>query len=118
MVLFNTTAKKAEAWDFMRSYFTDKRDSLWLAITNYLPVRDDLLSNSIFKLYFEDNPEIKRYAVTAALSVPLSITPHTVQIQTILNRELWQPIIYGLKSPLATSEDANSAINRILRSGP
>ncbi|MCH8837872.1 MAG: extracellular solute-binding protein [Candidatus Marinimicrobia bacterium] len=118
MVLFNSTAKKAQAWDFMRHYFTDEHDSLWLAITNYLPVREDLLSNSIFKLYFEDNPEIKRYAVTTAFSVPLSITPHTVQIQTILNRELWQPIIYGLKSPLAASRDANSAINRILRSGP
>ncbi|HDY89826.1 MAG TPA: extracellular solute-binding protein [bacterium] len=118
LVLFNSTIKKDKAWDFILHYFSDEHDSLWLAITNYLPAREDLLSNSIFKTYFEENPQIKHYALISEFSVPLSITPHTVQIQTILNRELWQPIIYGLKSPVAASGDANSAINRILKSGP
>ncbi len=118
IVLFNSTAKKDQAWDFISHYFSDKHDSLWLAITNYLPVREDLLSNSIFRNYFDDNPAIRSYALTTEFSVPLSITPHTVQIQTIINRELWQPIIYGLKSPVTASRDANSAVNRILQSGP
>ena len=118
MVLFNSTRNKDIAWDFMMNYFSEEHDSLWLDITNYLPVREDLLSNPIFEKYFDDNPAIKRYALITEFSVPLSITPHTVQIQTILNRELWQPIIYGLKSPVVASKDANSAINRILKSGP
>ena len=102
----------------MVNYFSDEHDSLWLEITNYLPVREDLLSNSIFKNYFEDNPEIRRYAHASEFSIPLALTPLTVRIQTILNRELWQPIIYGLKSPVIASRDANIAINRILKSGP
>ncbi len=118
MILFNSATKKDKAWDFMLHYFNDEHDSLWLEITNYLPAREDLLSNSIFKRYFDDNPEIMIYAQISEFSVPLSITPHTVQIQTILNRELWQPIIYGMKPPVAASRDANSAINRILKSGP
>jgi hypothetical protein len=48
----------------------------------------------------------------------LVLTPQTVEIQTILNRELWQPIIFGLKSPAIASRDANQTIQRILKSGP
>jgi multiple sugar transport system substrate-binding protein len=89
-----------------------------LELTNYLPAREDLVSNPIFTEYFNNNPDIKSYAETLDFSVPLVLTPQTVEIQTILNRELWQPIIFGLKTPSAASRDANQTIRRILKSGP
>ncbi len=118
MVLFNNAHNKEQAWDFMKWYFNGEHDSLWLELTNYIPAREDLVSNSIFTEYFNTNPNIKFYAETLSYSVPLVLTPQTVEIQTILNRELWQPIIFGLKSPLAASRDANQTIQRILKSGP
>ena len=118
MVLFNTSPHHDRAWEFMKWYFSDGHDSLWLELTNYLPAREDLASNPKFGDYFNDNPDIESYAAAFELSVPLVLTPQTVEIQTLLNRELWQPIIFGLKSPLTASRDANLAIQRILDSGP
>ena len=118
MVLFNTSRKKGESWDFMKWYFSGGHDSLWLELTNFLPAREDLIDNPIFIEYFNDNPDIKLYAEALDFSVPLVLTPQTVEIQTILNRELWQPIIFGLKSPAIASRDANQTIQRILKSGP
>ena len=118
MVLFNTSQKKGEAWDFMKWYFSGGHDSLWLELTNYLPAREDLIGNPIFIEYFNNNPDVKLYAEILDFSVPLVLTPQTVEIQTILNRELWQPIIFGLKSPAIASRDANQTIQRILKSGP
>ncbi|MEE8437489.1 MAG: extracellular solute-binding protein [Candidatus Neomarinimicrobiota bacterium] len=118
MVMFNTSQKKGEAWDFMKWYFSGRHDSLWLELTNFLPAREDLIDNPVFTGYFNNNRDIKLYAKALNYSVPLVLTPQTVEIQTILNRELWQPLIFGLKSPLAASRDANQTIRRILKSGP
>jgi multiple sugar transport system substrate-binding protein len=87
-------------------------------VTNFIPAREDLIGNPIFIEYFNNNPDIKLYAETLDFSVPLVLTPQTVEIQTIINRELWQPIIFGQKLPLEASSDANQIIKRILKSGP
>ena len=118
LALFNTSQNREKAWDFIKWYFSDRHDSLWLEITNYLPAREDLTTNPIFIEYFSDNPNMGIYAAAFEQSVPLVMTSQTVEVQTLLNRELWQPIIFGLKSPLKASRDANTAIERILKSGP
>ena len=118
MVLFESSNNKDKAWEFMKWYFSGEHDSLWIALTNYLPAREDLTSNPIFTRYFDDNPTAKLYADILDFTVPLVLTAKTVEIQTSLNRELWQPIIFGTKSPVQASRDANIAIRRILKSGP
>ena len=118
MVLFESSNNKDKAWDFMKWYFSGEHDSLWIALTKYLPAREDLTSNPIFASYFDDNPNAKLYADIAEYIVPHVLTAKTVEIQTSLNRELWQPIIYGTKSPAEASRDANIAIQRILKTGP
>ncbi|MCH7820245.1 MAG: extracellular solute-binding protein [Candidatus Marinimicrobia bacterium] len=118
MVLFESSNNKDKAWEFMKWYFSGEHDSLWIALTNYLPAREDLTTNPIFTSYFDDNPITKLYADILDLSVSHVLTAKTVEIQTILNRELWQPIIFGVKTPVQASRDANIAIQRVLESGP
>jgi len=118
MVLFESSNNKDKAWEFMKWYFSGEHDSLWIALTNYLPAREDLTNNPIFTRYFVDNPNAKLYADILDYTVPHVMTAKTVEIQTSLNRELWQPIIFGTKSPAQASRDANTAIQRILKSGP
>jgi len=118
MVLFESSNNKQKAWEFMKWYFSGEHDSLWITLTNYLPAREDLTSNPIFTRYFDDNPTAKLYAEILDFTVPHVLTAKTVEIQTSLNRELWQPIIFGAKSPVQASRDANIAIQRILKSGP
>ena len=117
MVLFNNSIKKKQAWEFMQWYFTEEHDVLWLETTNYLPARDDLMTNIAFSDYFEQKPEMKIYARATRHTVPVALTPQTVQIQTILNRELWQPIVFGVKTPAEAARDANKTIERIMKSG-
>ena len=118
MVLFKSSINKDKAWEFMKWYFSGEHDSLWITLTNYLPAREDLTTNPIFTRYFDVNPTAKLYAEILDFTVPHVMTAKTVEIQTILNRELWQPIIFGTKSPVQASHDANMAIQRILKSGP
>lgn len=118
MVLFESSNNKDKAWEFMKWYFSGEHDSLWISLTNYLPAREDLTTNPIFIKYFLDNPNTKLYADIVEFTVPIVLTAKTVEIQTILTRELWQPIIFGTKSPTEASRDANVAIERILESGP
>ena len=118
MVMFKSSNNKDKAWEFMKWYFSGEHDSLWIALTNYLPAREDLTNNPIFTRYFDDNPNTKLYADIVDFAVPHVLTAKTVEIQTSLNRELWQPIIFGAKSPAQASRDANIAIQRILKSGP
>ena len=117
MVLFNNSIKKKQAWEFMQWFFTEEHALQWMETTNYLPARDDLMTNVAFNDYFEQKPEMKIYAMATRHTVPLALTPQTVQIQTILNRELWQPIVYGTKTPAEAAHDANKTIERIMKSG-
>ncbi len=118
MVLYSNSKNKKQAWEFMKWFLSDKHDLLWMQKTNLLPTREDLLTNSIFKEYFEENPKLKLYANMVNYSAPLALTPHTVEIQMILNRELWQPIIFGKKNPLEAARDANKTIEKFMKSGP
>jgi len=101
----------------MQWFFTEEHALQWMETTNYLPARDDLMANAAFSGYFEQKPEMKIYAMATRHTVPLALTPQTVQIQTILNRELWQPIVYGTKTPVEAARDANKTIERIMKSG-
>jgi multiple sugar transport system substrate-binding protein len=118
MVLFNTTRKKREAWEFMQWYFSGNHDSLWLEMANFLPVREDLLTNPYFQDYFHRNPEMMVYARAMEAHMSLVLSSRTVELQTILTRELWQPIVFGVQEPSRACRDANKAIERLLRSGP
>ena len=118
MAIFESSNNKDKAWEFMKWYFSGEHDSLWIDLTNYLPAREDLTTNPVFTTYFDENPKAKLYADNLDFSVSHVMTAKTIEIQTILNRELWQPIIFGVKSPAQASKDANTAIQRILESGP
>ncbi|RMD94153.1 MAG: extracellular solute-binding protein [Calditrichaeota bacterium] len=117
MVIFSYSKKRKRAWEFMKWFFSDEHDLLWMEITHYLPARDDLLTNPSFKLYFEKNSTMKLFAESIRYAAPLVLSPQTVQIQTLLNRELWQPIVFGAKTPIQAVRDANKSISQLLHSG-
>ena len=117
LVIFNQSTNKQRAWEFIRWFFSDAHDRLWLETTHYLPARDDLLTNPKWASFFQTNPALKRYAESIPFSASLAPSPKTVQIFSIINRELWQPLIYQMKSPAKAVMDANTSISKLLHSG-
>lgn len=118
VVMLTKDKKKQEiAWEFMQWYFSDiKHDVRWLELTNMLPSREDVLDRADFQAYLAEHTNLAEYAKLLAYSVPPALNSKTIELQTRLNEVLWEPVIYGKKTPEKALNDAEKALNSIIQS--
>lgn len=107
--------KREEAWEFMKwLYTTPENDLTWLELDGEPCSREDLLTNPVFQEFFKKNPKIKEFAEMVPFAVPPPTNPEVVAIQTIFQKEAWQPIVFGKKTPEQALEDAKREIEKYL----
>lgn len=117
MVMFAQSEKKAEAWEFIKWYFSDvQHDVAWLEATNMPPVREDLVENAAFSDYWGAHPVVKKYAEGVPYSVPPALIAKTIEVQQIMGREMIEPIWFGTKESDQAMADAVKAIEEFLKS--
>lgn len=115
LVIFKTTKHPKEAWDFVKWVFSrEDFDLKWLEYTKMPPAREDLLTNDIFKGFWDQNPLAAQYAKYVPYAVPPATISMTVDVQDLMTVELVEPLMYGTKDPQKALDDAVKAINRIL----
>ena len=115
LVIFKTTKHPKEAWDFVKWVFSrEDFDLKWLEYTKMPPAREDLLTNDIFKGFWDQNPLAAQYAKYVPYAVPPATVSMTVDVQDLMTVELVEPLMYGTKDPQKALDDAVKAINRIL----
>lgn len=116
MVMLTKDSKKQEiAWEFIKWYFSDiKHDVKWLEITNMLPAREDVLERAEFASYLDEHSMLAEYARLLPYSIPPALNSKTIELQTKLNEVLWEPVIYGKKTPEQGLNDAEKALNAII----
>ncbi|PNR96691.1 extracellular solute-binding protein [Petrotoga sp. 9PWA.NaAc.5.4] len=115
LVIFKTTKHPKEAWDFVKWVFSrEDFDLKWLEYTKMPPAREDLLTNDIFKDFWDQNPLAAQYAKYVPYAIPPATISMTVDVQDLMTVELVEPLMYGFKSPQKALDDAVKAINRIL----
>lgn len=116
VMLTKDKRKQAVAWNFIKWFFSDIRhDVKWLEMTNMLPSREDVLERKEFAEYLSGNPELAEYAKLLPYAVPPALNSKTIELQTKLNEVLWEPVIYGKKTPAKALSDAEKELNKIIK---
>jgi len=118
MVMFTQSRHKAEAWEFIKWYFSEvQHDVGWLEATNMPVVREDITTNPAFDAYWADHPVVKAYAEGVPYSVPPALVATTIEVQRIMGREMIEPVWFGTKSAEEAMADGVAAIEDYLTLG-
>ncbi|WP_407644176.1 ABC transporter substrate-binding protein [Falsibacillus albus] len=95
-------------------YSNPKNDEKWLEKTNLPPARDDLTTNETFKDFFDKNPALQPYAAAVPNAIPPMDNAKYNDLQTIIGREAFNPVVKGEKSPDKAWKDMKKAFEGAL----
>lgn len=111
IVIFNTCKNPQLAWEFL-SFFCNKENELeFIKITTQYPRRKDLLTDSLYIKYFNDNPMLKIFAKQAKYVRGTDASPVLKEVFDLISMEYEACVIYGVKSPEDAVRDAAKAVN-------
>jgi len=99
IVIFSNTKHPKETWEFAKFLVSRENDLKLLEMTNQLPLRKNLLRDSVFVPYFERNPLMKRFAHQARYCRGVDYSPVLKEIFDAISQEFEACVIYGVKSP-------------------
>nr|WP_206076301.1 extracellular solute-binding protein [Marinitoga lauensis] len=115
LVIFKSSKVQKEAWDFVKWVFSNpENDKLWLEMTKMPPARSDLLTNNLFKEFFDKNPLAAQYAKYVGYAVPPALISKTVDVQDEMTVSLIEPLMYGKADAETAVKNSVKKINRII----
>ena len=115
IVVFNTCKQPQKAWNFIKTLIDKEGDKKLLEITTQLPNRKNLETDSIFKEYFESHPKMKIFAKQANYLKGVDNSEVIVEVFDIISQEYEACVIYNKKTPEKAMEDAEKAVNNLLK---
>ncbi|UOQ45004.1 extracellular solute-binding protein [Halobacillus salinarum] len=111
-----TKEEQQAAFDFVKWVYSNPENDLkWLKDTSLPPARDDLSSNDTFTAYFEENPQLVKFAKNIPNAVPPIDNEKTVEIQEAIGKQAVNPVVKGDKDPEAAWKDMKDAIDGVLK---
>jgi len=114
IAIFSTTEHPKESWEFVKFLITGEHDLLMLEITNQVPVRGDLLTNSLFARYFAKNPLMVKFAQQAVHTRGMDTVADLKEIFDAISQEYEICAVYGRKSPAEAVRDAAQRCRAIM----
>ena len=111
IVIFNTCKAPKIAWEFLKFFLNEKNEKKFLEITDQLPRRKDLLANSLFEDYFNNNPLMMKFAQQAKRIRGIEQELYLKEVFDIISQEYEASVIYGVKSTKQALADAEKAVN-------
>lgn len=111
IVIFNTCKNLELAWKFLSFMTNTANDLKFLEITTQFPRRKDLLTDSSFISFFDENPMMKTFAKQAKYVRGTDASPVLKEVFDIISQEYEACVIYNIKSPEDAVEDAANAVN-------
>lgn len=115
MAIFSATKHPAEAWEFAKFMLTRANDLRLLELCDQLPLRKNLLSDTVFQVYFENNPMMREFADLLPSTVGVDNSPYLQEVFEAISQEYEASCIYGKKSPADALRDAAKKSERLLR---
>lgn len=107
--------KQRAAWEFISWVFKKASNDLkWLQQTGLLPVRGNLTNQDGFQNYFENNPQMIKYAENIPNAVPALKISNWSKVQKELGDEAVVPVIRGKKKPKEAWEDWKLTVKKML----
>ena len=115
IVIFNSCNKPNAAWKFIESLITRDGDLKLLEFTGQLPNRKNMQSDPFFQDFFDENPKLKVFAEQANYVRGVDNCEVIVEVFDIISQEYEACVIYNKKTPEKALEDAEKAVNNLLR---
>ena len=97
--IFNTTKYPKEAWQFAKWLISRHADKRLLEICDQIPMRKNLLSDSLFADYFKQKPVMKKFALQAPYTRGVDGVADLKEIFNAISQEYEASVIYGRRSP-------------------
>ncbi len=114
IVIFNTCKNKILAWQFIKSLISKEGDFELLKMTNQIPRRKDLTTDKEFSDFFNDNPEMRPFALQAKYVKGPDNSPVLKEVFDAISQQFEECVVYGKKSPKEAVKDAADDVNLIL----
>ncbi|MBN2008270.1 extracellular solute-binding protein [candidate division KSB1 bacterium] len=99
IVIFKNTKYPNESWKFMKYLISRKNDLRLLELADQLPIRKNILQDSLFIPYFAKNPMKVKFAHQAQYVRGADSSPVLREIFDAISQEFEASVIYGAKSP-------------------
>lgn len=104
--IFRSGENPEIAWDFVKFYVSKYSDKRLLEITNQMPLRRGLLTDSYYADYFQKNPRYRFFAQMVPNIVGVDNSIYVQEIFDIISQEFDAACIQGVKSPVEGIHDA------------
>jgi multiple sugar transport system substrate-binding protein len=114
IVIFSTCQQPQVAWEFVKFMVSRRSDLRLLELTNQLPMRKDLLSDSLFSGYFAENPRMVAFARQAEHVRGIDQSPVMKEIFDAISQEYEAAVVYATKSPEQAVQDAAQRVRLIM----
>ena len=114
IVIFSTCARPEAAWEFVKFLVSRKNDYRLLELATQLPVRKDLLTDSLFLNYFEANPRMLPFAEQLQYVRGVDQSPVMKEIFDAISQEYEAAVLYQTKTPEQAIHDIARRVRLIL----
>jgi multiple sugar transport system substrate-binding protein len=111
IVIFNTCQDPERAWQFLRTMLTSEADLEFLKLSSQIPRRKDLLTDSRFTSYLDQNPDLKPFALQATYLRGMDSSPNMKEVLDLISNEYEACVVYAKKTPEEGIRDAAQAVN-------
>ena len=112
--IFTTTKHPRQAWAFVKFLVSPQQDLSLLKIASQLPVRKNLLSDSLFGDYFAENPKMVRFANQAQHTRGVDAAPELREIFDAISQEFEACCVLGRRTPEEAIQRAAERAREIL----
>ncbi len=114
IVIFSTCRHPREAWQFVRFMVSRRSDLNLLKICSQLPVRKNLLRDSLFAPYFKANPRMIKFANYVPYTRGVDAVPEMKEIFDAISFEFEACAILGKRTPKEAVHRAAERCRQIL----
>jgi multiple sugar transport system substrate-binding protein len=111
IVIFNTCKNPQVAWEYIKTLIDIEGDLSLMNITNQLPRRKNISSDSLFTDYFLQNPKMKIFAMQSEYVRGTDRSPVLKEVFDLISQEYEACVVYGIKTPEQAVKDAYDAVN-------
>jgi len=114
IVIFSTCRQPRRAWEFVKFMIDKENDLRFLEISNQLPRRKNLFSDSLFQPFFAQHPRMKPFARQAQFVRGTDICPVLKEVFDAISQQYEACVIYNRKTPEKAIKDAARVVRLLL----
>lgn len=97
--IFQSTKHPEIAWEFVKFYVSETADKRLMEITNQMPLRRGLLTDSLYQDYFNENPRYRFFAEMVPHIVGVDNSIYVQEIFDIISQEFDAACIQRVRAP-------------------